>query len=338
MLDSLQRCHLRGIALQQRADESDLRARFIFIPQEDAEAFARWADKLAMAAHGAAAVIRFGDSVRRIADRFARREVSAPSSEPGYRTNLGAARKAMDSLDPAFEGLPVFESASGDDVLSRVLHDMVGDLLESGKETLGDTGALMAATSEPDMAAVDRLRQTLAARSHLGYAGDNVYLLIRNITRSNGQVEYHANEAAKHINWLNIGLANAVLLLPADALAAKMPELAAAARNNIRHARRWIASGRALLADRLAEASKTGEAPAARNRIGALRTLGELLDEEAALADRFDTLLGEVESALEAGGKLPDALVARLVHGGESTGAALLQRRIRLRFELGAAG
>ena len=303
------------------------------MPQEDAEAFAAWADRLAILAHEAAALVRVGDPVRRAADRFARREVPAELANFGYRLNLGFARKTMDRLDPEFADLYVFQPASGDDALSGALRGMAVGFLESAKDTLSDTKALMAATSRGDMEAVDRLRFALAERSYLGYAGDNVYLLIRNLTRSNEQVEYHANEAAKSINRLNIGLVNAALLMHPDALVGAMPALIAASRDHIRDARRWIGSGKALLADRLAEAANAAESPTAQ----ALRISGELLDEEAALADRFEAVLSEAEAALRAGGPLPGALRARLVHGGARTASALLERRARLRFKLGIA-
>ena len=101
----------------------------------------------------------------------------------------------------------------------------------------------------------------------------------------------------------------------------------------IRDARRWIRSGKALLADRLADASKMADPTASQ----APRISGELLDEEAALADRFEAVLGEAEAALRAGGPLPEAVRARLVHGGARTASALLERRARLRFKLGIA-
>ena len=333
MLEGLERCRRQGTTLQQKADESKLKAELIFIPQEDADAFARWADRLAILTHGAAALVRFSDSVRRVADRFARREVPAEVANFGYRLNLGFARKTMDRLDPEFAELRVFQPASGDDTLSGALRGMAAGLLERAKDTLSDTEALMAATARGDMEAVDRLRFALAKRSYLGYAGDNVYLLIRNLTRSNEQVEYHANEAAQGINRLNIDLVNAALLTHPDTLASKMPALIASLRNHIRDARRWIRSGKALLADRLADASKMADPTASQ----ALRISGELLDEEAALADRFEAVLGEAEAALRAGGPQPEAVRARLVHGGARTASALLERRARLRFKLGIA-
>ena len=185
------------------------------------------------------------------------------------------------------------------------------------------------------MEAVERLRYALAKRSHLGYAGDNVYLLIRNLTRSRAQVEYHANEAAKNINRLNIKLVRAALLLHPDALAKALPDLIADSQDHIGDARRWIGSGKGLLAERMAEAMNLPEPQASRDRIESLRPHAELLDEEAAVADRFEAVLGEAEAALRAGGSLPVALRARLVHGGERTGAALLLRRVQLRFKLG---
>ncbi len=333
MLESLERCRRRGTALQRKAGESDLKAEFIFIPQEDADAFARWADRLAILAHEAAALVRVGDPVRRAADRFARREVPAELANFGYRLNLEFARKTMDRLDPEFADLHVFQPASGDDALSGALRGMAAGFLERAKDTLSDTKALMAATSRGDMEAVDRLRFALAERSYLGYAGDNVYLLIRNLTRSNEQVEYHANEAAKSINRLNIELVNAALLMHPDALVGAMPALIAASRDHIRDARRWIGSGKALLADRLTDAANAAESPTAQT----LRISGELLDEEAALTDRFEAVLSEAEAALRAGGPLPGALRARLVHGGARTASALLERRARLRFKLGIA-
>ena len=63
-----------------------------------------------------------------------------------------------------------------------------------------------------------------------------------------------------------------------------------------------------------------------------------MLDEEAALADRFEAVLDEAEAALREGGPLPATLRGRLLHGGERTGAALLPDRAQLRFKLGIAG
>ena len=80
------------------------------------------------------------------------------------------------------------------------------------------------------------------------------------------------------------------------------------------------------------------DAQASHDRIGSYRTLAELLDEEASLADRFEAVLDEAETALRAGGPLPATLRARLAHGGERTGAALLLDRVQLRFKLGIAG
>lgn len=324
MLESLERCRRRGIALQEKADESDLRAEDIFVPQEDAAAFARWADELAMLAHEAAGLARIGDPVRRAADRFARRQVSATFTNLAFRLNLGLARKTMDRLDPEFSELPGFRFASGDDRLGAGFRKTVAQLLDRAKQTVSDTEAAIAATSRDDVEAVERIRYALAKRSHVGYAGDNIYLWIRNFTRSDADVEYHANEAAASINWLNIELVRAALLLHPDALASKLPGLIAASREHIREARRWIGSGRALLADRMADASGAAGPSTAQT----LRISGELLDQEAALADRFEAVLDEAEAALRVGGPLPATLRARLAHGGARTGAALLLDRV----------
>ena len=330
MLEKLDRCLHRGMALQERADRNDLRAEDIFVPQEDAEAFARWADRLAMLAHEAAALIRQSDQVRLVADSLVRRETSARFAGLKFALNLGIARKVLSDLDPEFAELPAFRFASGDDRLGGALRGRVAQLLDKGKLTISDTEAAIAATSRDDMEEVARIRDALAARSHLGYAGDNIYLWIRNFTRSDAEVEYHANEAAKSINWLNVELVKAALLLHPDTLARELPATIAASRYRIAEARRWIRSGRALLDD----ASKRTDAATPETR-GILR---KLLDEEAAHADRFEAVLDEAEAALRAGGPLPEALRARLAHGGARSGAALLLDRVQLRFKLGIAG
>ncbi len=333
MLDSLKRCHRRGVALQQKADESDLKARDFFVPQEDAEAFAAWADELSKSAHLATTLMGMGDGVCRVVERLSRGEIDRKIARFAMGIILFPPGKAIEIARKEFAELDGFEPASGDRDLSVVLQAMTEGLLESAGDMLRDSRGVMTAVSRGEEKEAQKLYFALSRSSYLSYASDNVYLLIRNATRDNEQPEYHLNQASRSINLMNIALVNAFMLLSQDALDEKMPALIASSKGHIRDARRWARSGRAILTARLADAMRREESLASLDRIALLRAYVASLDEEDALADRFAAALAEIEPTIRSGAAVTEAHFWSLVHGGMRTAAGLLARRFALRMK-----
>lgn len=332
MIASLKRCHLRGTALQRKADGYKHKASDFFVPQEDSRAFMHWADKLSRLAHSATTIAGTADLARLVIDPLLSGEIPARAAPVMFGFFLSPAREAMQAADRNFAELGKFEPASGDRELSRALRALTARLFAKAKDILRDSEAAAQAASRREWGALRKLRASLVRRSHLSYAGDNVYLLIRNAALTDGHVEYHVNRAAESTNHLSIRLIGTVMKTPRDALTAKMPALIAKSRNRLAQARRWIASGRALLKVRRADA------PRAENYSPALlKAYSELLQEEEALVDRFAAALTEAEAAIPDKAPVPKPVLWRLVHGGEKSAAALFQRRFALRLERGAA-
>ena len=68
-----------------------------------------------------------------------------------------------------------------------------------------------------------------------------------------------------------------------------------------------------------------------------LEAYTELLQEEEAMVGRFAAVLTEAEAAIPDKVPMPKPALWRLVHAGEKSAAALLQRRFALRMKRGAA-
>ena len=337
MLEGLERCHRRGIALQRKAGGGAVKASDFFVPQEDAEAFARWAEKLSRYTHAAVTLVGMGDGVCRSVERLSSGPVDPRLVKFLLGIAVSPAAEATEKAQRAFADLDAFEPASGNRDLSVVLRAMAEGLLEKAEDTLRDSQHLIPAMSRGDSKETRRLYAAIARRSYLSYAGDNLYLLVRNAARSDRNLEYHLNQASRSINLMNVALVNAILFLPDDALAAKMPALIASSRGHIRDARGWARSGRAILTARLADAMRLEESRASRDRIALLGLYAESLDEEETLADRFAAALTEVETPAQSGTAPARGEFMGLVHGGERSAAALLQSRFALRLKRGAA-
>ena len=337
MLESLKRCHRRGIALQRKADESDLKASDFFVPQEDADAFARWADKLSMTTHSATAIVGVGDGICRAVERFSRGPFEPAAIKFVFGFSMSPTTREMKLARRELAELETFETASGDRDLGVVLRAITENLLEEGEEMLRNAQGVMTAMLRKDSKETMRLYAAIARHSYLSYAGDNIYLLVRNAARTDRRLEYHLNQASRSVNLMNIALVNAILFQPADALTAKMPALIESSKDHVRNARRWVRSGRAILTARLADATRGEDAQASHDRIALLDLYAKSLDEEEALADRFATALAGVEAEIRGGAPLTQATLRPLVHGGERTAAALLQGRFALRKKRGAA-
>lgn len=332
MIESLKRCRLRGTALQRKADGYRRRASDFFVPQEDARAFARWADKLSRLAHSATTIVGTADLARLAIDPLLSGEFPPRAAPVLFGFFLPPMREAMRAADRNFADLEKFQPASGDRGLSDGLKALMARLFAKARDVVRDSEAAAQAASKREWGTLRKLRASLVRRSHLSYSGDNVYLLIRNATLTDGHVEYHVNRAAESTNHLGVRLVRTVLTTPRDALTAKMPALIAKSRTRLAQARRWIASGRVLLKAHRADASRTENHSSAL-----LKAYTELLQEEEALADRFAAVLTEAEAAIPDKAPMPKAVLWRLVHGGEKSVAALLQRRFALRLARGAA-
>ena len=337
MLASLDRCHRRGVALQRKADESVYKASDLFVAQEDAEAFARWADNLSRLAHLVTTVVGLGDGVRVAVEQFSGRGDDPRLLKFALRFGLTPAEQAMERVRRGWAELEPFESASGTRGLSEVLRELTQKLLNKAEDMLRDAQGLWPAMSKGDRKETRRLYSAIARVSYLSYAGDTVYLVVRNASRAQEDLEYHLNRASQSINLMNVALINPILFLPDDALADKMPALIAESNGHIHDARRWARSGREILQDRLAEILLMEDSPASRDRIALLGLYARSLDEEEALADRFEAASEVVEAALSGGAPLSEIEYRSLVHGGERTAAALLQGRFALRLKRGAA-
>lgn len=332
MIESLKRCHLRGTALQRKADGHKHKASDFFVPQEDARAFTRWADKLSRLAHSATTLVGTADLARLAIDPLLSGKFPPRAAPVLFGFVLPPMQDAMRAADRKFDDLGEFEPASGNRYLSRSLRALTARLFARARNILRDAEAAAEAASEREWGALRKLRVRLVLRSHLSYAGDNVYLLIRNAVLTDEHVEYHVNRAAESTNRLNIRLIGTVMKMTPDASTAQMPGLIAESRTRIAHARRWIASGRELLRARRADAARgKNYSPAL------LRAYAELLHEEEALADRIAAALTEAEAGIPQNAPMPRSVLWRLVHGGEKSAAALLQRRFFLRMERGAA-
>lgn len=337
MIASLKLCLHRGTALQRKADGYKRKASDFFVPQEDARAFARWADKLSRLAHSATTIVGMGDVARLVIDPLLSGEIPARAATAMFELIFSPARDAMRTADGNFDDLGKFVAASGDPGLSDILRAVTARLFAMARDVLRDLEAAERAASKREWGDLRKLNARLARRSHLSYAGDNVYLLIRNATLTDGQVEFHVNRAAENTNNLNIRIIRTVTNTPRDALTTKMPALIAESRSRLTQARRWIASGRALLKARRADAPRTKAARAENRSSALLEAYVELLHEEEALADRFAAALTEAEATIPDKAPMPKRVLWRLVHGGEKSAAALLQRRFALRMKRGAA-
>ena len=333
MLQSLGRCLRRGTALQRKADENDLKAADFFVPQEDAEAFAEWADRLSKTAYSAAVIIGTGDAISRAVEDLSARPAEPEAIKFVFNFALAPMKKEMARAARELAELEPFETASGDRDLGAVLRAATATLLREGDEMLRDVQGLMVAMLRNDKKERNRLYAALAQRSYLSYAGDNIHLLVRNAARSDRQLEYHLNHASRSVNLMNIALVDAILFLQTDALSAKLPALIDSSREHVRNARRWVRSGRGILTDRLADAVMAEETQASRDRIALLGLYAKAFTEEEALADRFEAALTEVEAGIGRGTALDKATLRPLVHGGYSTAAALLTGRFTLRKE-----
>ena len=337
MIAKLKRCHRRGAAVQRKADGYKRKASDFFVPQEDARAFALWADKLSRLAHSANTIVGIADLARLTIDRLLSGKLPPRAAPLMFGFVLSPARQAMEAADRKFADLAAFEPASGDRRLSRALRALTAKLFAKASDILRDSEAAAQAASRGEWGALRKLRASLVRRSHLSYAGDNVFLLIRNATLTDGHVEYHVNRAAEITNRMSARLIGTAINTPRDTLTAKMPALIAGSRNRLAQARRWIASGRALLKARRADVPRTQEARAEDHSPALLKAYADLLQEEEALADRFAAALTEAEAAIPDEAPMPKPVLWRLVHAGEKSAAALIQRRFALRMERGAA-
>ena len=337
MLDKLDRCLHRGIALQRKADDGDYRASDLFVAQEDAEGFARWADELSKSAHAVTTVFGLGDGVRLAVNRLSGGKAEPQLIEFLLRFALDPAEKEMETIRREWAELPEFHPHSGDPGFSEVLRESTQGLLDKAESMLRDAQGVLPAMLEGDRQETRRLYAALARRSYLSYAGDNAYLTIRNASRSHEDLEYHLNRASRGINHMNVALIESILFIPDDALAEKMPALIATSKDHVRDVRRWSGSGREILIDLLSDTLRMEESQAVRDRIEFLGLYAKSLDEEEALAHRFEAALNEVEKTIGSGASPTPAQYRSLVHGGEKTAAALLARRFSLRVERGAA-
>ena len=337
MIASLKRCLFRGAALQRKADDYERKASDFFVPQEDERAFAHWADKLSRLAYSATAVVGTADLARLAIEPLLSGEFPARAAPIVFGFILSPAREAMRAADRNFADLGEFQPGSGDRQLSRFLRALTARLFARARDILRDSESASQSASRREWAVLRKLRASFLRRSHLSYAGDNVFLLIRNAVLNDGHVEYHANRAAESTNHLNIRLIRTVMKTPPDALTAEMPALIAESRTRLVQARRWIASGRALLKAHRADAPRTEEARAENYSPALLEAYTGLLREEEALVDRFTAALTEAEAAILVDAPVPEPILWRLVHGGEKSAAALLQRRFALRLKRGAA-
>lgn len=337
MIASLKLCLHRGTALQRKADGYNRKASDFFVPQEDARAFARWADKLSRLAHTTTTVVGMADMGRLLIDSLLSGEIPARTAQAMFRLFFSPARDAMRTADGNFADLGKFEATSGDLGLGGVLRTLTASLFAMARDVVRDCEAAERAASNREWDDLRKLRASLVRRSHLSYAGDSVYLLIRNAALTDGQVEFHLNRAAEHTNNLIVRLIRTVMDAPRDALTAKMPTLIADSRTRLAEARRWIASGRALLEARRADALRAGEARTEDHSPALLEAYAESLREEEDLADRIAAVLTEAEAAIPDNAPVPEPVLWHLIHGGEKSAAALLQRRFALRMKRGAA-
>ena len=331
MLESLARCLRRGIALQRKADENDLKAKDFFVPQEDAEAFARWANKLSRTAYSATLIVGLGDPISRVVERFSVGPAEPAAIKFVFNLTLSPMRDEMALAMHEFTELGTFETATGDRDLGVVLRAITASLLREGQDTLRDTEGVMAAMLQGDDNERMRLYATIARRSYLSYAGDNIHLLVRNAARSARQLEYHLNQASRSINLMNVDLVNAILFHRIEPLTVELPELIGSSKEHVRNARRWIRSGRAILAERLSDPALKEDTQASRDKRALLDLYAMSLDEEEALADRFAAALTKVEAETGGGSPLDKTVLRPLVHGGHATAVALLDKRFTLR-------
>ncbi len=337
MMESLDRCHSRGIALQRRADEDDLRAVDFFVAQQDDEKFAQWSNSLSRLAHAGVTIIGLGDGVCRTVERLSTGRYDLQFANFALGLAITPASKALGTVRKNFADLDVFDPASGDPGIGVVLRTAMERLLVQAETVVHASQALMSAISQGDDAERDRLYAAIARHSHLSYAGDNLYLTIRNASRSEADMEYHLNRASRSINLMNAKLVRSILFLSDDALAERLPALIALSRDRIRDARRWTAGGRKIMTDRLADAMFKQEPEVSRERMALFKAYERSMQAEDALADRFEAALDEVEVAMRRRAPLSDTGYLSLVHGGERTAAALLQERFAHRLERGAA-
>ncbi len=325
MLSGLWHCRQRGELLQLAADRKREKALDKFVAQQDAAAFTLWADGLAASAQTAAATVGLGDGIRLGVDRIFAGQVLPKEAAFAFRFAIGAIRQDYETAQLSHEKIADFRSAVGDNSLSRVLRALTDQLWQEAKIVAGDSQRILEAASGGDVNGLRKPYMALARRSYLSYAGDNVYVLIRNAARTMLETEYHANEAAHALNKANVRIVNAVLWTSDDALAAEIQAVIEESRGHIKNALRWIASGRAMLEEELAEAAND------ERRIEMLRLHGALLDEEEALADQLADGLTAVETAIGSGRPLGMRILGRILHGGERTAAAFVQRRLNLR-------
>lgn len=337
MLESLDRCRRRLVTLQKWTNEIGLRAADFFVAQEDARSFARWSDKLSRFAHAGVTLVGLGDDICRAVDGLSSGGYAARIAKFVLGLAVAPASEVLAEIQKDFAELEAFEPASGDSGTGVVLRAATGRLLVHGETVNRAVKKLLSAISQDDDAESARLCAAISRYSHLGYVGDNVYLTIRNASRSEEEFEYHLNQASWHINKMIARLVKKLPSLSDDALAAQLPALIAASRDRILNARRWSVSGRQVLAGGIADAMFRDESQASPERMALFEAYERSMQAEDALADRFEGILDEVEAALRDGAPLSETKYLSLVHGGQGSSAVLLQDRFTRRIERGAA-